>query len=117
MKRIKTNVKFTRRILSEDEIQELLKNENILGIRYEREIIYSGKFKLWAVQEKIKYPFKSARQIFEEAKFDMNILDERTPQRRLNVWMKKYKKFGAEYFDDIADKYYYKSLDSGDKHE
>lgn len=111
MKRIKKEIKYTKRILSEDEIQELLKNENVLGVRYEREIIYSGKFKLWAVQEKLKYPFKSARQIFEEGHFDMNILDERTPQRRLNCWIKKYKKFGVEYFDDVANKYFYKSLD------
>ena len=41
----------------------------------------------------------------------MNILDERTPQRRLNCWIKKYKKFGVEYFDDAANKYFYKSLD------
>ncbi len=109
MKRLKKEIKYNRRILTEDEIQTLLKNENILGIRYEREIIYSGKFKLWAVQEKLKYPFKTARQIFEEGNFDMNILDEKTPQRRLNAWIKKYEKFGAEAFDDLASKYYYKS--------
>lgn len=112
MKKIKTNVTYPHRIFNQTEIEQLLKNENILGIRYEKEIIYSGNFKLWAVQEKIKYPEKTAKQIFEEAGFDMNILDERTPQRRLNAWMKKYQKFGNEYFTDLANKYYYKSLES-----
>lgn len=112
---VKKEIKYSRRVFTENEIDTLMKNENILGIRYKREIIYSGKFKLWAVQEKIKYPFKSARQIFEEGNFDMNILDERTPQRRLNAWVKKYKKFGAECFEDMADKYYFKSLDGGDE--
>lgn len=110
MKKIKKKVSYPHRIFTQYEMSELLKNENILGIRYEKEIIYSGEFKLWAVEEKIKYPEKTARQIFEEANFDMNILDERTPQRRLNAWMKKYKKFGSEYFIDLANKYYYKSL-------
>ena len=110
MKNNKIKVSYPHRVFNEYEVEELLKNENIWGIRYNREIIYSGFFKLWAVQEKIKYPNKTARQIFEEAGFDMNILDERTPQRRLNAWIKKYKKFGAEYFYDLANKYYYKSL-------
>lgn len=116
MKKIKTKLKYSRRLLTEYEIEQLLKNDNILGIRYQREIIYSGDFKLWAVQERLKYPDKSARQIFEEAGFDMNILDEKTPQRRLNAWVKKYEKFGVEYFNDLADKYYYKSL-NGDNNE
>ena len=110
MKKIKNKVAYSHRVFTDYEINELLKNKNILGIRYNKEIIYSGNFKLWAVQEKLKYPNKTARQIFEEADFDMNILDERTPQRRLNLWLKKYQKFGAEYFNDLANKYYYKSL-------
>ncbi len=110
MKKIKAKVTYPQRVFSEYEIEKLLENKNILGIRYQREIIYSGNFKLWAVQEKIKYPNKSSRQIFEEAGFDMDILDERTPQRRLNAWIKKYNKFGAEYFSDLANKYYYTSL-------
>lgn len=110
MKKIKKRVTYPQRVFTEYEMEQLLKNENILGIRYNREIIYSGDFKLWSVQEKMKYPNKTAKQIFEEAGFDMKILDERTPQRRLNSWTKKYEKFGIEYFKDLANKYYYKSL-------
>lgn len=117
MDKAKIENSYIKRIFTKKEKEELLKNKNILGIRYEKEIIYSGNFKLWAVEEKLKYPFKSARQIFEEAGFNMNILDERTPQRRLNAWVKKYKRFGVEYFIDLADKYYYSSLseDQNDK--
>lgn len=110
MKKIKRKVTYQHRIFTEYEIEQLLKNENILGIKYQKEIMYSGSFKLWAVQEKLKYPYKTARQIFEEAGFDMEILDERTPQRRLNAWIKKYHKFGVEYFMDLSNKYYYTSL-------
>jgi len=117
MKRIKKNLPYTHRVFTEYEIEELLKNKNILGIRYEKEIIYSPEFKLWAVEEKLKYPKKTARQIFEEAGFDMKILDERTPQRRLNAWVKKYKRFGVEYFKDLAYKKYYSSLNNGDSNE
>lgn len=117
MKRIKENIPFTHRVFTEYEIEKLLINKNILGIRYEKEIIYSPDFKLWAVEEKLKYPRKTARQIFEEAGFDMDILDERTPQRRLNAWIKKYKKFGVEYFKDLSRKKYYSSLKGDDDYE
>ncbi len=110
-------MKKSHRVFTEYEVNQLLKNKNILGIKYQKEIIYSNNFKLWAVQEKIKYPYKTARQIFEEAEFDMDILDERTPQRRLSDWIKKYEKFGNEYFTDFANKYYYSSLNNGDKYE
>ena len=113
MKKIKKDIPYTHRVFTDNEMEQLLKNENILGIRYEKEIIYSSEFKLWAVEEKFKYPRKTARQIFEEAGFDMNILDERTPQRRLNAWTKKYKKFVIEYFNDLANKKYYSAKNSG----
>lgn len=102
-------MKYTHRVFTDSEKKKLLTNSNIKGIKYEKEIIYSNHFKLWAVEEKLKYPYKTARQIFEEGNFDMTILDERTPQRRLNSWIKKYKKFGIEYFQDYSEKYFYKA--------
>ena len=56
MKKIKTSVTYPQRIFTESEIEKLLKNKNILGIRYQREIIYSGIFNLWAVQVRMKFP-------------------------------------------------------------
>ena len=46
MKKIKTSVTYPQRIFTENEIEKLLKNKNILGIRYQREIIYSQRRKV-----------------------------------------------------------------------
>lgn len=99
------------RVYNEDEIKKLTTNPNVVTIRNNSQIIYSNDFKLCAVKEKIKYKDKTSRQIFEESGFDMNILDDRTPQKRLCSWMKKYKKFGEEYFKS-NNKYSYKAKTS-----
>jgi len=99
------------RTFNDYEIRELLRNPNVRGIKNKSQIIYKNEFKYWAVLEKIKYPEKTAREIFETAGFNMNILNERTPQKRISYWMKRYKLFGAEYF--IANnKYRYKAIDN-----
>lgn len=108
---INEKIKYNYRVFTDYEIKQLLKNKNIIGIKSKKEIVYSNNFKLWSVQEKIKHPEKTAKQIFEEAGFDMNILDERTPQRRLSNWLKKYLKFGVNYFINPAGQNYYSSLD------
>ena len=46
--------------------------------------------------------------LYKDARCDMNILDDRTPQKRLCSWVKKYKKFGEDYFTD-KNKYSYKA--------
>ena len=87
------------RIYNDDEIKTLLSNSNVEKIKNKSRIVYKNSFKLWAIKEKLFHEEKTARQIFIEGGFDMNILDERTPQRRLCDWTKKYKK-----------KYSYKAL-------
>ena len=99
------------RVYNEDEIKKLTTNPNVVTIRNNSQIIYSNDFKLWAVKEKIKYKDKTSRQIFEESGFDMNILDDRTPQKRICSWLKKYKKFGEDYFTD-KNKYTYKAIEN-----
>ena len=99
------------RVYNEDEIKKLTTNPNVVTIRNNSQIVYSNDFKLWAVKEKIKSKDKTSRQVFEEAGFDMNILDDRTPQKLLCSWMKKYKKFGEEYFKS-NNKYSYKAKTS-----
>lgn len=88
------------RVYNDKEIEILLKNPNVESIKNKSQIIYKNDFKLWAVKEKIKHVEKTAREIFIEAGFDMNILDDRTPQRRLYLWSKKYKTFGEDYFSN-----------------
>ncbi|MDO5568584.1 MAG: hypothetical protein Q4G04_00525 [bacterium] len=100
------------RVYTDLEIKKLLKNQNVDYIKNKSQIKYSDKFKLWAVKEKLNNPEKTARQIFEEGEFDMEILDERTPQKRLSDWVKKYKKFGETYFLGNS-KYSYQSKHKG----
>lgn len=94
------------RVYSDAEIKILLSNPNITNIKNKSQIVYKNDFKLWAILEKLNHPEKTARQIFESAGFDMNILDDRTPQRRLCSWVKKYRIFGEDYFLD-NNKYTY----------
>lgn len=91
---------------TDEEIIKLLSNPNVKGVNNKSRIEYKNGFKLWAVYEKINNPEKTARQIFESAGFDMNILDERTPQKRILSWTKKYEQYGEEYFLEL-NKYYY----------
>lgn len=101
------------RVYNDEEIKKLLSNKNIDSVNNKCHIIYKNSFKLSAVKEKISSPEKTAREIFEKAGFDMKILDDRTPQRRLCSWLKKYKMFGEDYFNE-KNKYSYKAEDKND---
>ena len=83
------------RVYNEEEIKKLLSNSNVENIKNKSQIVYKNSFKLWAVKEKISHSEKTAREIFVSAGFDMNILDDKTPQRRLCSWLKKYQMFGG----------------------
>ena len=97
------------RIDNDEELKKLSLNSNVDSVKNNSNIVYKNSFKLWAVKEKMLYPEKTAREIFEIGGFDMNILDDRTPQRRLCSWIKKYKMFGEDYFTD-KNKYSYKAI-------
>lgn len=97
------------RVYNDDEIKILLGNSNVERIRNKCHIVYKNSFKLWAVKEKLSDTSKTARQIFVAGGFDMNILDDRTPQKRICSWVKKYKKFGEDYFTD-KNKFTYKAI-------
>ena len=97
------------RVYNDEEIKILLSNSNVERIRNKSQIVYKNSFKLWAVKEKLSDTSKTARQIFVAGGFDMNILDDRTPKKRLCSWVKKYKKFGEDYFTD-KNKYSYKAI-------
>ena len=97
------------RVYNEEEIEKLLHNPNIEKINNKCHIVYKNSFKLWAVKEKLSDTSKTARQIFVAGGFDMNILDDRTPQKRICSWVKKYKMFGEDYFTD-KNKFTYQAL-------
>lgn len=87
-----------KRIYTDKEIEKLKQNPFILDIKYKREICYDPIFKLWAVLMKKKYHDLSAKDIFLIAKFDMNILHYKLPQRRILEWTSNFNKFGKWYF-------------------
>ena len=93
------------RIYTDEEIKVLLSNPNVVRIRNKSQILYKNSFKLWTVKEKLSHTEKTAKEIFTEGKFDVNMLDDRTPQKRLNSWMKKYQMFGEDYFSDSKSHY------------
>lgn len=97
------------RIYNNDEIRKLNINPNVVRVKSGKQIVYKNEFKLWAVKERIANPFKTARQIFVEGGFDMNILDDQTPQKRLCSWVKKYRRYGEDYF---KNKYTYQTISS-----
>ena len=99
------------RVYNDDEIKILLGNSNVERIRNKCHIVYKNSFKLWAVKEKLSDTSKTARQIFVAGGFDMNILDDRTPQKRICSWVKKYKKFGEDYFTN-KNEFTYKAIDN-----
>jgi hypothetical protein len=101
------------RIYNDEEIKILLNNPNVDRIKNKSQIVYKNEFKLWAVKEKLNHTEKTAREIFVAGKFDMNILDDRTPQKRLCLWVKKYKMFGEDYFTN-KNKYSYSAKEKNE---
>jgi len=93
-----SKLKTRIRIYRTEEMYKLLSNPNVISIDNNSRIVYSDEFKYYAVLQKITRPDKTARQIFEEAGFDMNILSHTTPQKRICYWMKQYERYGKEYF-------------------
>lgn len=86
------------KIYTDKEIEYLLKNKFVTKILYKRSIEYSNIFKLWTVLQKIKYPEKTARDIFEEAGFDTRLMNSKLPQARIRSWYLCYERYGFEYF-------------------
>lgn len=86
------------KIYTDKEQKELLKNPFVKEIKYNRFIVYDNYFKLWAVFKKFKFPEKTSRQIFDEAGFNINIMNPKLPQARLKYWENLYHRYGYEYF-------------------
>ena len=45
-----------------------------------------------------EFPELTAREIFARAGFDIDILNNKLPQRRIKEWKDNYIKFGVSYF-------------------
>jgi hypothetical protein len=86
------------KIYTDKEIEYLLKNRFVTKVFYKRAIEYSNIFKLWSVLQKIRYPEKTARDIFEEAGFNTNLMNSKLPQSRIRSWYLCYERYGFDYF-------------------
>ena len=84
------------KIYTNNEIEYLKKNKFVDDILYQREIKYSNVFKLWAVLQRITFPEKTARFIFEEAGFNTKLMNNKLPQSRIRSWFLIYEKYGNE---------------------
>lgn len=78
---------------SQVQIQELLKNSNVVKCS-DKAITYSKDFKVLAAKQYIEEG-KSAKEIFRIAGFDLNVIGKDTPKYRLKDWNKLFRTKGA----------------------
>lgn len=69
-----------------NEIRLLNLNPNVIRVKYGNTIEYNPVFKKWAVIQSVQHPEMSAREIFEMAGFDLDIIGSRTPRDRIRHW-------------------------------
>ena len=78
--------------LNQDQLKQLKGNDNVIRCS-PKSITYNPKFKLKTVKKYFDQG-KSARQIFEEAGFDLSIFRKKFADDRLRAWRKIYKEKG-----------------------
>ena len=96
------------RIYTKEELEILKQNIFVLDVKYKREIVYDPIFKLWTIMMRLEHPELTAREIFKLGGFDVTILHNKLPQRRIKDWVDNYKKFGIRYF--LPEDEYYQSI-------
>lgn len=82
---------MSKRIFTKEQIKILLQNKNVAGCS-EKSISYRKNFKILAVKEYKKG--LSPLEIFKLAKFDVNMINRKTPKHCLRRWLKTFKKKG-----------------------
>ncbi len=86
------------RYYTDSEIEKLNSNIFVKKIQYKRRLEYDTLFKLWCIMMRYDHPELTAKQVFERAGFDTSILEDNLPYRRIGEWLKKYKRYGLNYF-------------------
>jgi hypothetical protein len=76
------------KIFTREQIQELLKNKNV--VRVVKTIVYSKDFKIKAVNLYNKQGLTS-REIFKQAGFDLNVIGKQRPRNCLSIWNRIYR--------------------------
>ena len=80
--------------LTKKQVEQLMNNENIIKCSA-KSITYSKEFKLGAVKQYCNEGI-SAKQIFQEAGFDLTMFNKWLPDDRVREWRKIYKERGVE---------------------
>lgn len=86
------------RFYTDKELESLNSNMFVKTVHYKRTIEYDVVFKLWCIMMRLKFPELTGKQIFARAGFDVNMLHDNLPYRRIAEWLKNYCKFGLNYF-------------------
>lgn len=90
---------------TDNQIKKIKENKYIIGINNNGNLIYSPVFKLWAVKQRINYPYLTVRAIFEMAGFDFDVISLDNARRLLRDWEKVFYTKGLEYFYEEIEKY------------
>ena len=103
------------RYYTDVEIKKIRSNMFVVDVLYKRRIEYDYVFKLWCVMMRLKFRELTGKQIFERAGFDTSILHDYLPYRRINEWVKGYKKFGIYYFIPENEPYHSLNIKTNSK--
>ena len=97
------------RYYTDKELELLTKNMFVKEVHLKRTIEYDVVFKLWCIMMRLEFPELTGKDIFLKAGFDVDMLHDNLPYRRIADWVKNYKRFGLNYF--LPDLEPYHSLD------
>lgn len=82
---------MSKKAFTSSQMEELQKNPNVIGVT-ESAITYQPSFKVKAVLENLNG--KNPKQIFVDHGFDVSIIGEELPRKRLYKWREIYKELG-----------------------
>ena len=86
------------RYYTDKELELLTKNMFVKEVHLKRTIEYDVVFKLWCIMMRLEFPELTGKDIFLKAGFDVDMLHDNLPYRRIADWVKNYKKFVLNYF-------------------
>lgn len=103
------------RYYTDKELESLIKNMFVKEVHLKRIIEYDVVFKLWCIMMRLEFPELTGKDIFLKAGFDVDMLHDNLPYRRIADWLKNYKKFGLNYFLPDLEPYHSLGVKSAKK--
>ena len=105
------------RYYTDKELELLTKNMFVKEVHLKRTIEYDVVFKLWCIMMRLEFPELTGKDIFFKAGFDVEMLHDNLPYRRIADWVKNYKKFGLNYFLPDLEPYHSLEVKNGKKED